>query len=327
MKFINVCGYGNTGCTVQADYLSDYEGVYGALSDKNRNQQVTKAPYQEFGILKCLFSIGGMVINKLHQLDKSITVNEINYSLNGKPFQDIKDCGHGALIHLNKRAELAQELGASYQSVINKVCKEFPKNYESLNLLDTYKAAKEMQSIWCQGVYSIKAEALKNNTSKTLILGLKNDPTGAYPLLSSLIPNGITSAILRHPFDTCWDFNRHYKIDITKNTVIAHCKHYNSQLNAARSQIQKYRELIGNHYFVHEFEKFVTTPSARDLYRTKMIGLDRLQVNHYFRSEDSSKNIGIHTALDQKYLDIIESECLPNYNNFKELLKSEDMFL
>ena len=113
-------------------------------------------------------------------------------------------------------------------------------------------------SQWIYGLTNIiennNALSVRNENEKVAVLGLKNDPPGAYPLLAALIPGGITSAILRDPRDTTYDFNRHYKLGHTEQTVKNHCRHYNAQLNSARNQITKYKDLIGDCYFVHEFE-------------------------------------------------------------------------
>ena len=192
MKFINVTGFGNTGCTVQADFLCQYKQVIPVLSDLNRNVDVLKSPCQEFGILKCLYSIGGMVLNKTNRLNKTFSKELLKYSLLGQKFPEIESLGIGAQRHLNKRGLLSAELGDGYQLVIDSVLECYPEDYNSLNTDEVIVAAKEMFEAWCNGVSDI----LKPYEAETpSFLMLKNDPTGAHPLLASFLSE-ISTAII-----------------------------------------------------------------------------------------------------------------------------------
>ena len=268
MKIINVSGFGLSGCTSQADFLTDYAGVMGILSDETRNKSVTLAPYQEFGFLKCRYTFGGLLIAKL------------------------------------------------------------PENIGYLPIDDIIRYLKIAVNCWCEGIKQLVKHklTLMPAIKQCDVLGFKNDPPGVYPLLSTLIPNGMTSAILRDPRDTTFDFNRCYKKEDTIENIKWHCNHYNWHLNYARKQIDVFYDEIKKNYFVHDFENFITSSSHRENYLTRMCGA-REKVNCYFDASKSIKNIGLYKDKDRSLVQIIEKECMEHYDSFKSFLRERELLM
>ena len=328
MKFINVCGYGNTGCTSQVDVLCDYEGVFGVLSPLQQTHH-GKTAYHEIGVLKWLHSIGGVVIARLNGAKELPSKKELINSLKGNQPGEGIELNFGANLHLEMRQSLNAHYGNTYADLVDETFEGFPENLNNVELNVLIGLAREATSTWLMGLKSIveaNPNLLFRDGEKVEVLGLKNDPPGAFPLLASFIPEGITSAILRDPRDTTYDFNRHYKLGHTDQTVKNHCIHYNAQLNSARKQIETYFELIKEHYFVHEFEHLVQDEEYRNKYVEKMIG-KRTKLRHYFTPENSAKNIGHYTNMTQEHIDYVEENCLRNYLDYKEFLDKKGLLL
>ena len=120
MKIINVCGFGNTGCTSQVDVLCDYEGVFGVLSPLNQTRN-GKSAYHEIGILKCLHSIGGLLIAKLNKHSSLPTNEEIRNSLKGELPSSRAELNFGAKLHLDMRKSLVTHYGSEYCELVDHV--------------------------------------------------------------------------------------------------------------------------------------------------------------------------------------------------------------
>jgi len=322
MKIINVSGFGNTGCTSQADYLSEFSGVRGILQDQSRNTAVTLAPYQEFGVLKCVHSFGGLIINSTHKLNRNITKESLRLSLLGHSIVGYDEMSHCELVHLKKRELLSCELGEDYIATVDKAVSYFPANYNQMDTLELVSIVRAMFQEWYEGVSNI---ILKKNP-ECEIIGLKNDPPGAFPLIASLLPNGVSSAILRNPLDTGWDFLRHYKMEYSKDNIEWFSRHYNSQLNSAKSQILRYRDHIGDSYFVHDFETFVSSDSHRKKYAERMIGKNNNVFRLFFNETNSRKNVNVYKSLDKNQIDMLSALSLPVYEDFKQFVNSQGLF-
>ena len=322
MKFINLCGFGLSGCTSQVDFLLNYQSVKGVLSPSERDLDMLCAPCNEFGLLKCNHSFGGLLIKKLKgdvdNFDKKVLCESIK-GLLGTKFEGLS---YGEILHLNNRVLLAKEYGGEYYHAVDKSVGSLPDNLLNLPLLEIIEYLKEAVAIWCKEVAIIQ-----NSLDSTIdVLVFKNDPPGVFPLLSTLIPDGLTSAILRDPRDVTFDFNRCYQKENTIENVEWHCRHFNWHIDNARQQIEKYFDLIVNHYFVHDFESFVQSPSHRDKYLGKMCGR-RDKVHEYFNPEKSIKNIGIYKEQPKELVDIIEKQSMQKYLGFRMFLEDRGLFL
>jgi hypothetical protein len=329
MKIINVCGYGNTGCTSQVDVLCDYEGVFGVLSPLNQTLD-GKSAYHEIGVLKCLHSIGGLLIAKLGKHTSLPNRAEIRNSLQGLHPSERAELNFGAKLHLDMRDLMVKQYGESYRDLVENTVAYIPENCDSLTIEELFIACKNATHAWINGLISIIDETpslkLRNDNEEVQVLGLKNDPPGAFPLLAALIPNGLTSAILRDPRDTTYDFNRHYQLGHTDDTVRNHCIHYNAQINSARSQIKRFRDLIGDCYFVHDFESLVQSDQHRHDYVKRMVG-QRDKIRHYFDPQKSAQNIGHYTNMTQEHIDYVTTNCLSNYLEYKDFLVEHNMLM
>lgn len=330
MNLINLCGFGNTGCTSQVDVLCDYEGVFGVLSPPNQSID-GKSAFHEIGVLKCQYSFGGVVIAKIHGQTSLPNKKELENSLMGVMPSDTAQLSFVAKLHLDMRRLLNVQYGEEYFYVVKDSLASLPDDFNCIDIDNTVLLFRDAFAIWINGILKIISEnsLLLNRNSgaeKISVLGLKNDPPGAFPLLASFIPNGSTSAILRDPRDTTYDFNRHYKLGHTHESVVKHCRHYNAQLNSARDQINRFYDLIKGCYFVHEFEPFINDISYRQKYVEKMIGTKSKLRNH-FDSVKSSKNIGHYINMDLGMIKYIEESCLSNYLEFIEFLDRKDLLL
>ena len=326
MKIINCGGYGNTGCTAQTDFLGDHQGVIGALP-----------PFHELGILKCFYSFGGIIVTKqINVIAKTIkniklpNKKELRSSLLGIDPEGQRPVIGGALAHLEMRQRLNKHYGDIYQTIVDDAMEALPDSFEALTqdeLIDAFKISIE---IFTQGLFKHRdaKEAKKLGVEPDdLIIGFKNDPPGAYPLLNTLLPKGsMSSAILRDPRDTTYDFNRHYGLGHTFDKVQAHCKHYNSQLNSARSQIQNWEDKIRECHIVLDFENLVSSEKIQDEYRNRMIG-NRDRIRHQFNPELSAENIGHYTKMQTEFVAYVEEKCMENYNEFRKFLLEREILV
>ena len=323
---INVAGFGNTGCTVQADYLSEFRGVRGVLLDPDRNLQVCAAPYQELGILKCKYSLAGPILDKLLGLNYGITKPQLLQSLQGE-LPDGEQLNASALWHLGQRKKLSTQCGKAYSSVVEDCVAALPNNLTGTSLSELLEAANVALDIWLDGIRSL-LESEQDNLGCAGVdkIGLKNDPPGAYPLLASLGSNVMTSAILRDPRDTIFDFNRHYNIESSVESILWACNHYNSQLRSAWGQIKTFEKRIAGHYFVHSFEEFARSASQRKKYSLTMVG-ERPHKKLFFDSDQSYSNVGFYHSMPRELTALVEEHSMPVYDDFVLFLTDRGLFL
>lgn len=319
MKIINVGGYGNTGCTAQADFLGDHAGVIGALP-----------PFHELGVLKCFYSFGG-IVNAKHAGEPFLPNRaHLRSSLLGEDPGGERPVTGGAAAHMGLRKRLADFYGDAYTGIIDDALENLPESFNNLSVKELLDHFRVSVGVYVRGLAKHRSpeEATQLGVSPDeLIIGFKNDPPGAFPVLASLYPEeSMTSAILRDPRDTTYDFNRHYSLGHTFDKVQAHCRHYNAQLNSARAQIKKYPDLIQGRHIVLDFENLVTSESVRERYKEIMIG-DRARIRHQFNPELSIANIGHHKKLQPEFIEYIEEQCLENYNSFREFLTQRSLLL
>lgn len=330
MKIINVGGFGYTGCTAQADFLTDYEGVAGILADPTRNKNVLRAPYQEFGILKCELTLGGIVISKIKGSPHIASRETLRASLKGNldffsfPLEKSEE------LHMKMRSLLNKQYGDGYEIIVDQAIQELPTDYEKLPPLVLLSFVADSMKSWFNGLIDLvnkKPELVSVFGEKIDVLGLKNDPPGAYPLLATVIPDGISSAILRDPRDTNVNFNEgsnSFGNDI--KAVRRHCDFYNAQILWSKKLIEEYTDIIAPVFFVHDFENFVNSKSHRDAYLKKMVG-KRKKMRCNFKPEESSKNVGIYKKLPRTAIDTIEEKCMGSYTNFRMFLREREMLM
>ena len=257
-----------------------------------------------------------------------ITREQIRSSLKGFMPKQSLALSVGEELHLNKRKLLVAEYGEKYADIVDDAVNCLPENIGYLPIDDIIRYLKIAVNCWCEGIKQLVKHklTLMPAIKQCDVLGFKNDPPGVYPLLSTLIPNGMTSAILRDPRDTTFDFNRCYKKEDTIENIKWHCNHYNWHLNYARKQIDVFYDEIKKNYFVHDFENFITSSSHRENYLTRMCGA-REKVNCYFDASKSIKNIGLYKDKDRSLVQIIEKECMEHYDSFKSFLRERELLM
>lgn len=318
MRIINCCGYGNTGCTAQTDFLYDHKGVVGALK-----------PFHELGFLKCKYSLGGMVLSVMQNWDVNPTKQEVLRSLLGEQPDPDNPIEGGAKAHLELRSLLRKQYGDIYSSIVESTIEVIPDNYFKLPIRHLIPIFREATGVFVRGLLTNIQPGhffAGEYDPETSVIGFKNDPPGAYPIFSTFLLGGQTSAVLRDPRDTTYDFNRHYNLGHTIETVKTHCAHYNAQLNSARKQIEHFGRVIQPFYKVIEFERLIQEETYRDAYRNMMIG-DRERVRFRFDPEKSAENIRHWNKMDPAFVKYVEETCLENYLSYKELLVKRDMML
>lgn len=319
MKIINVGGYGNTGCTAQADFLGDHAGVIGVLP-----------PFHELGVLKCFYSFGG-IVNALNDKENFIPTREhLRLSLMGEDPLGKRPVTGGAAAHLGLRKRLADSYSDDYRRIINDALANLPERFNELAVEEVLKQFRVSFSVYASGLFQYRkpGEAEQLGVSQDeLIIGFKNDPPGAFPVLAYLYPEGtMTSAILRDPRDTTFDFNRHYSLGHTFDKVQAHCRHYNAQINSARAQIKKYESLIQSRHIIIDFENLVQSESLRNRYRDKMIG-KRERIRQQFNPELSAVNVGHYKELQPDFVDYIEKQTMDNYVTFRDFVRERELLV
>jgi len=317
MRIINCCGYGNTGCTAQTDFLSDHAGVAGVLR-----------PYHELGVLKCVSSFGGVLLSVMQKWKHTPTKEELKRSLMGQDPKGKIPLTDGGAMHLRIREILATRNGEPYEAIVDNALQRLPEAYNKMDIATLLPHMQDCVGEYVSGLIdNLKLDHFDNDEydKETSIIGFKNDPPGAYPLFASVL-GGLTSAVIRDPRDTTFDFNRHYGLGHTMQTVQTHCAHYNAQLNSARSQIEKYEDEIKPFYKVIDFEKLVGSESYRDRYRDHMVG-PRKRVRFNFDHEKSANNVGHYTQMTDEFIKYVEETCMANYISFREFLIERDMML
>lgn len=318
MRIINCGGYGNTGCTAQTDFLSDYEGVMGALR-----------PFHELGILKCRYSFGGVMLATLHGWDDMPTKDQLRRSIKGQDPQGSIPMTGGSKAHLELRALLAKQIGEKYDEVVDNAVDQLPSNYDTLKFNDLVKVMREVVQVYLRGLLDCyKPEHFHPGEydAETSVIGFKNDPPGAYPIFATMLLGGQSSAILRDPRDTTYDFNRHYQLGHTMETVIQHCNHYAAQLNSAKMLIERFEAETQPFYKVIDFENLVESEGLRDRYRNLMIG-PRKRVRNSFNPEKSRLNLRMWNKMPKEFVDYVEEHTLPLYVKYRQFLKDRDMLL
>jgi len=318
MRIINCCGYGNTGCTAQTDFLSDHKGVAGALR-----------PYHELGILKCVHSFGGVLLGKIQKWRHIPNKEELKRSLMGQDPKSKLGMTESANLHLHLRELLVKQTGPSYESIVDNALAQLPDNYAKMKLDALLPHMRTAVGEFILGlIRNLRPEHFPDGEydMETSVIGFKNDPPGAYPIFATMLRGGRTSAILRNPRDTTYDFNRHYNLGHTMQTVQTHCAHYNAQLNSARKQIERFEKEVQPFYKVIEFEKLVQSEDYRNRYRDLMIG-PRERVRSKFDPEKSAANIGHHVNMADEFIRYVEDTCLDNYESYRVFLKERDMLL
>lgn len=344
MKVINVGGFGNTGCTAQSDFLAEYDGVKGILADSNRNLNVLRAPYQEFGILKCQLSLGGIFIQKfLSRTDFSIkrllfgpridwpSKRLLEASLKGESDTIKKRISRSEEIHLQKRALLKKEYGKQFDKIVHQTLKPLPERIDNLHERELLELIKLCMSEFINGIEQvIEAKGITDSTTGSPIdvLGLKNDPPGAYPALATVIPKGISSAILRDPRDTNFDFinNKANFFGDDIDSIKKHCHFYNRQLRLSRILVERYQDQLYECFFVHDFENFVTSKAHREKYLKRMVG-ERQRVREYFHPLESIENIGIYKLMPKEYLKVVEKECMNPYLKYRAFMRERGFLM
>jgi hypothetical protein len=319
IKIINCCGYGNTGCTAQTDFLGDHKGVVGALQ-----------PFHELGFLKCYYSFAGIYLSIVQNWSHIPTKQELKASLLGTDPQGPVKLNEGAKWHLELRKLLLIQNGNEYISTVENAVDILPNNYKDMDIMVLLPYLREAVGQYVSGLVSTLNLKNIKNSEDNIVIGFKNDPPGSYPIFSTMLMGGKTSAILRDPRDTTYDFNRHYKLGHTMENVINHCAHYNSQINSARAQIKKFEKVkqfereIFDSYKVIDFENFVSSSGLRERYKDYMIGAcDQIRFN--FQPEQSIENIGHYKNMPDNFIRYIEEHCMQNYTNYREFLKDRGM--
>lgn len=318
MRIINCSGYGNTGCTAQTDFLYDHKGVVGALK-----------PFHELGFLKCRYSFGGMLLSVMQSWDHNPTKAEVRRSLLGEQPDHGKPITGGAEAHLNLRALLHKQYGEIYLSIVDAALVPIPDSYHTLPIRRLIPILRDAVSTFVLGLTrNIQPNHFFEGEydPETSVIGFKNDPPGAFPIFSTFLLGGQTSAILRDPRDTTYDFNRHYNLGHTIETVKRHCAHFNAQLNSARSQIERFGRVIQPFYKVIEFERLILEEDYREAYRNLMVG-ERERVRFRFDAEKSAVNIKHFHNMETEFVDYVEETCMDNYLSYKDFLVERDMML
>lgn len=317
MKIINCCGYGNTGCTALTDFLYDYKGVSGALR-----------PYQELGFLKCYYSFAGIALSALQNWDHSPRIGEVRRSLLGEEPGGEKPMTESARMHLYLRAQLRHQLGETYKTIVDRSVHLVPEDYFSLEFDVLLPILQRAVGVFVQGIIAeIGPDHFMEDEYDPFesVIGFKNDPPGSMPILAFIL-GARTSAVLRDPRDTTYDFNRHYGLGHSKDAVVNHCQIYNSQINSARRQIEIFGDRVKPYYTVIEFENLIKSDSYRENYRSLMIGKTE-RVRHRFNAELSERNIEMWSNLPDDLVAYINDECMTNYLSYKEFLAERGMLL
>lgn len=327
---MNVSGFGNTGCTAQSDFLAEYEGVMGVLEDPDRNLKVLKAPYQEFGILKTELSLGGLFVLKYKGMGNLPTKSVLRTSLKGDLGSLGTDLSRTERIHVEKRALLKKQYGEKFDTIIDEALRCIPERLDNLTIEDLLDLITQAMGVFIDGINNLilSQDIVDPTTANPIVcIGLKNDPPGAYPVLAATIDNGITSAILRDPRDTNFDFNNNANsFGIDMKAVVQHCQFYNKQLNSSREIINKYLSRIEDCFFVHDFENFVHSENHREKYLLRMIG-GALKVRSYFDPSQSAENVGIYRKMPKQYLKVVEDRCMKPYDEYRRFLQERGLLL
>ena len=317
MRIINCSGFGNTGCTAQTDFLSDHTGVSGILK-----------PYHELGVLKCAYSFGGILLSIIQKWKHTPTKIELKKSLMGIDPKGRLPMSEGARMHLELRALLAQRT-PNYENIVDNAISRLPDQYAKMDLTTLIFYMRNAVGEYIFGLSkNLKTGhfAASEYDAQTSVLGFKNDPPGAYPIFASLLKGGLSSAIIRDPRDTTYDFNRHYGLGHSMDTVKNHCTHFNAQLNSARQQINQFENHIQPFYKVIDFENLIISEDFRNTYRDHMVG-NRERVRHTFDPKKSKVNIGHHTNMLPEYIKYVEDTCMENYLSFRNFCKERDLLL
>lgn len=318
VKLINCSGYAQTGCTAQVHILAQYHSVEG----------VQKA-YNEFGALKIPKSYGAVMLSELLKQDCPDR-EEIRRTLMGQLPEGDEEVSWSFENHVKGLAKVKQEYGEPYDGFTNEAVDMLPENLKELSFEEKFEAVKTSFRHWAHGLMTqVSPHHFDDEPMEGVerVLGLKNDPVGAHPTLTGLLPEGsISSAIIRDPRDTNVDFNRHYGIGHTEESTRNQCRIYNSQIRSSLRQIKLYKELFEGKHVIIEFERLVTEEDYRNRYVKTMVG-ERPKVRNKFFPEISEKNVGMYKDYDEALIAIVEEECLDNYKTFLETVKTEGLLM
>ncbi len=317
VKLINCSGFAQTGCTAQVHILSQYHSVEGVLKS-----------YNEFGALKIPKSYGAVILSEILAQDCP-SREQIRKTLLGQ-LPEGEEISWSFEMHVKGLAKMAGQYGDIYTDFTNEAADMLPDNLVELSLEEKFAAAKRSFRHWAKGLTT--QVSLAHFTDAPLegverILGLKNDPVGAHPLITGLLPDSsISSAIIRDPRDTNVDFNRHYGIGHTEESTRAQCRIYLSQIRSSLKQVKLYRELFDGKYFIIEFERLVQEEDYRERYVKKMVG-ERPKIRNNFDPNVSVKNIGMYKNYDSELVAIVEEQCMEPYQDFLKTMKAEGLLM
>jgi len=317
VKLINCSGYAQTGCTAQVHVLSQYHSVEGVLKSFN-----------EFGCLKLPKTFGAVLLSEL-LAQACPTPTDIHRTLMGI-LPDDEEVSWSFKTHVGGIRKVIGQYGDTYAEFTKEATDLLPETFDGMDIFEKFEIIKKSFGHWIDGIMTkVLPEHFEDHLDPNIerILGLKNDPVGAHPVLTGLLPKGsISSAIIRDPRDTNVDFNRHYGIGHTEESTRTQCRIYLSQIRSALKQIRLYRELFGDNYVVIEFERLVKEEDYRERYVHKMVG-ERPKVRDKFFPEISSKNIGMYENYDKDLIAIVEEECMQPYKDFLETVETEGLLL
>lgn len=323
-KLINICGFGLTGCTAQADLLAEFNNFRAILQDKDRNKGVLKAPVQEFGIVKTIYSFGGPIIEAFFQQRYSMTKQELHNSILGDELPERIHANESEMLHLSKRSLMNDEIGESYTKIVYEALEDLPDTLDSNSLEELLVLMSDAMHKWVNGVYNHIAQESNNHD---LVLGLKNDPPGFYPILSSIIPGCLTTAILRNPFDRTHEYLRFYQQEFSNENITNVCTQYADIMELTIRQIKLYREQLEGKYLVHDFESFVTNHEHQRCYVERTLGICESPNQAYFEPKVSAKNTNFYDKFNHEQRTIIHDICSAKYREFRRFLTTEGLFL
>ncbi|SHN12457.1 hypothetical protein [Roseibium suaedae] len=314
-KIINCSGFAQTGCTAQVDVLRQYHSIAGFVE-----------PYNEFGILKNPYSFGGVLISLIHK-HKLASKEEMRLYLMGDDALNVKE-DFSLGLYLKVMRNLKTQVGEHYVDISDKALAMLPDNYQELEFNDLFDVLKASFIYWIDGLREALLPAHWPDAPQDgieRILGLKNDPTGAMPALTGFYPEGsISSAIIRDPRDTNMDFNRHYGLGHSIETVNRQCAIYKSQLQSCMYHVKNFRDRFEGRYFIIQFERLVQEEDYREAYVQKMIG-NRPKVRNVFDAEKSAKNVGLYKDYDPVLVEIAKTTCMDLYEDFLRFAETEGL--
>jgi len=317
VKLINCSGFAQTGCTAQVDVLAQYHSVEGVLKS-----------YNEFGVLKLPNSFAAVILSDI--LGQALpSRDDIGRALMGKLPKE-GDVSWSYEMHMKGLQKMAAQYGEPYEKFTQEAIDMMPESFVDMSMLEKFEIVKRSFGHWIAGIRShVSQDHFKDDADPGIerVLGLKNDPVGAHPILTGLLPEGaLSSAIIRDPRDTNVDFNRNYSIEHTEEATRNQCRIYLSQIRSSLNQVRKYRDMFEGKYFIIEFERLVKDEDYRNRYVKKMVG-DRPKIRDGFDPEISINNIGMYKNYEPKLIEIVEEECMVAYEDFLTEMQAEGLLM